>query len=178
MFVHGSPVGSVVGGNATHSALRRDWKKHLWSNVSIDPLHHVLEPIMVSTVNAVQPAPARRARPAEQISLSSQDQAPILRGLIFPSGDGDDRTCRPTSPFANECCCSSNFTRWPRWQHKTHGWCGNEGTLIFLMVAWAIVSMASQVWRRVYPCQLSFRAQMHWAKQRPGRIRPGAHGML
>ena len=102
-------------------------------------------------------------RPAEQISLSSQDQAPMLRGLILPSTDGDDCTCRPTSPFANECCCTSNFTRLPKWQHKTHGRCGNEGILIFLMVAWAIVSMASQVWRRVYPRHLSFRAQMHWA---------------
>ena len=147
----------------TQAALRRDGKKDLWSNESIDPLHRVLEPIMVSTVNAVQPAPARRARPAEQISLSSQDQAPILRGLIFPSADRDDRTCRPTSPFANECCCTSNFTRWPRWQHKTHGRCGNEGILIFLMVAWVIVSLASQVWRRpwVYPHHLCIRAQMH-----------------
>ena len=162
----------------TQVALRRDWKKHLWSNVSIDPLHRVLEPIMVSTVNAVQPAPARRARPAERISLSSQDQAPILRGLIFLSADRDDRTCCLMSPFASECCCTSNFTRWPRRQHNTHGRCDNEGILIFLMVAWAIVSMASQVWRRVYPRHLSFRAQMLWAKQRPGRIRPGAHGML
>ena len=31
------------------------------------------------------------------------------------------------------------------------------------MVAWAIVSMASQVWRRVYPRHLSFRALMHSA---------------
>ena len=96
----------------TQAALRREWKKDLWS-VSIDPLHRVLEPILVSTVNAVQPAPARRARPAEQISLSSQDQAPILQGLIFPSADRDDGTCCLMSPFANECCCASNFTRWP-----------------------------------------------------------------
>ena len=73
MFVHGTPVGSVVSGNATQAALRRDWKKHLWSNVSIDPLHHVLEPILVSTVNAVQLAPARRAlqRPAKTLEVLS-----------------------------------------------------------------------------------------------------------
>ena len=82
MFVHGTLVGSVVGGNGcpgemdsltnegwrgnevfrsgwhevhpsipTQAALRREWKKHLWS-VSIDPLYRVLEPILVSTVNA------------------------------------------------------------------------------------------------------------------------------
>ena len=99
VFVHGTPVGSVVGWNGcpgeidsltiegwrgneknwigwdevppstpTQAALRREWKKDLWS-VSIDPLHRVLEPILVSTVNAVQPAPTPCASPACRANL-------------------------------------------------------------------------------------------------------------